>query len=270
MPSQSLRKRGEKLLRPVHPNAGIEADYRRKLDALIAEMAGSVQYWIESAYRNNEPQIAQDETPADAMRRAMKKLSTRWLKRFDKISLKLADYFAKSVEKRSSASLRKALKDGGFTVEFKMTPAMRDIVDATVHANVALINSIPEQYLAQVEGIVMRSVQTGRDLGQVTKDLQEQFGVTRRRAALIARTQNNMATSAMSRARQLEVGLEEAVWVHSGGGHEPRPTHLAAGRERVRYKIAEGWLDPAIGEHIQPGSLPNCRCIGRPVVKGFS
>jgi len=63
-----------------------------------------------------------------------------------------------------------------------MTAAMRDVVDATIHANVALIKSIPSQYFDQVEGIVMRGVQTGRDVGQVTKDLEGRLGVTKRRA----------------------------------------------------------------------------------------
>jgi uncharacterized protein with gpF-like domain len=56
------------------------------------------------------------------------------------------------------------------------------------------------QRITNVEGLVMRSVQTGRDLGQLTTDLQEQFGVTRRRAAFIARHQSNKATASMTRA----------------------------------------------------------------------
>ena len=56
------------------------------------------------------------------------------------------------------------------------------------------------QRITNVEGLVMRSVQTGRDLRQLTTDLQEQFGVTRRRAAFIARHQSNKATASMTRA----------------------------------------------------------------------
>lgn len=264
-------KAAETVLRPIHPNAGIEAEYRRRLDALIREMAASVEYWLTSTYRQNTPRIiAEDETPADALRRSMKDLSKRWLKRFDEMSTKLAEHFTQSVEKRSTAAMKKIMKDGGWTVFFQITPAMRDVIDATVHENVALIKSIPQQYLSQVEGIVMRGVQNGRDLGVVSKELQERLGVTRRRAALISRDQNNKATASLSRARQLELGLDEAVWVHSGGGREPRPTHLKAGREQTRYKISEGWYDTAVGHKIQPGELINCKCVGRPVIKGFS
>ncbi|MBB3743897.1 uncharacterized protein with gpF-like domain [Rhizobium sp. BK591] len=229
-----------------------------------------MEYWLTATYRQNEPRIAQDETPADALRRSMRELSSRWLKRFDEMAGKMAEHFAKSVEARATGAMKTILKDGGWTVSFKMTPAMRDVVDATVHQNVALIKSIPAQYLEQVEGIVMRGVQNGRDLGVVADDLQKRLGVTRRRAAFIARDQNQKATSALSRARQLELGLDEAVWTHSGGGKEPRPTHAKAGREKVRYKISQGWYDPAVGRYIQPGEEPNCKCIGRPVLKGFS
>lgn len=265
------RNKAEKTLRPVHPNAGIAEAYRKRLDSLIDAMHRSVVYWLKASYRANEPRIlALDETPADALRRSMRDLSSRWLKKFDDAAEALADYFTQSVEKRSSAALKKILRDGGMSVEFDMTPVMRDVVDATVHQNVALIKSIPAQYLEQVEGIVMRSVQTGRDLGQLADDLQRRLGVTKRRAALIARDQNNKATAAFNRVRLQEVGITECIWVHSGAGREPRPAHQKAGRERTRFSVTKGWYDPAVKRFIQPGELINCRCVGRPVVKGFS
>jgi len=264
-------KAAETVLRPIHPNAGITADYQRRIDALIKEMAASVDYLLKATYRRNEDRIvAEDESPADALRRSMKELSKRWLDRFDQMSGKLAEYFTQSVEKRSTAAMKKILKDGGWTVRFVMTPAMKDIADATVHANVALIKSIPQKYLADVEGSVMRSVQAGRDLGSLTEDLQKHYGVTRRRAAFIARDQNNKATAAFKRARELELGLDEAEWHHSHGSKEPRPTHVEAGRRKARYKISQGWYDPAVGRYIQPAEEPGCKCVGRPVIKGFS
>jgi uncharacterized protein with gpF-like domain len=262
-------RRNELILRPVHPNAGIESAYRKRLLALIDEMNRSFAYWIKAAWRSNEPVLAGDETPAITLRDALRDLSQRWRKRFDTASKELADYFARASTERSDAALRAILKKGGFSVEFKLTPAARDILQATIAENVALIKSIPEQYLTNVEGLVMRSVQAGRDLDQLTTDLQEQHGVTRRRAVLIARDQNNKATAAITAARQQELGVTEAIWVHSGGGKHPRPTHLKAGRERTRYDVKTGWYDPAVKKYIRPGELINCRCVSRSVVKGF-
>lgn len=265
------KDRTEKILPAVRPNAGIAASYQKKLETLIDELHASIMWWLRSAYRANPPKtLAQDESAAEAMKKAIQKLTKRWMERFDEASKNLAEYFAQAVSKRSDAALKKILKDGGISVEWKMTQAQREVLAATVQENVALIKSIPAQYLQKVEGVVMRSVQTGRDLAQLTEDLQKQFGVTRRRAEFIALDQNNKATAALKRARQLEIGLDEEEWMHSHAGKHPRPTHVKAGRDRVRYKIANGWLDPALNKRIWPGTEPNCRCVGKPVIKGFS
>ena len=48
-------------------------------------------------------------------------------------------------------------------VDWKMTAAQREVMEATIGEQVALIKSIPAQYLSQVEGMVMRSVAAGGD-----------------------------------------------------------------------------------------------------------
>lgn len=258
-----------KTLAPVRPNCGIEIEYRRKLEALVAEMHRSIEFWISAAYRANEPLIAQDDAmPASALRAAMRKLGLRWQRRFDAAAPLLAEYFATAAAKRSDATLRSILKRGGWSVEFRMTPAARDIIQATVNQNVALIKSISSQHFTQIEGLVMRSVQSGRDLGQLTKDMQEQFGVTHRRAAFIARSQNNMATASLTRARQIEVGITTAIWLHSSGGKTPRKSHVAFSGEK--FDVAKGWFDPDAKVWTWPGILPGCRCVSRAVVPGFS
>ena len=70
----------------------------------------------------------------------------------------------------------------------------------------------------------------------------------------------------MTRARQVEVGITEAIWMHSHAGKEPRPTHVA--NDGKRYKVAEGWFDPdpRVRRHIVPGELINCRCTTRSIV----
>lgn len=265
-------------LAALHPNAGLEAEYRRKLVKLTEEMNKSVSYWLEAKYNQNTPimamdyevGMAMDDLPANILTTAIRRLSKRWLRAFDDAADDLAKYFSKAAYKRTDAQLARILKKGGFTVKFTMTPAMRDVLNATISENVALIKSIPQQYLKNVEVQVMQSVKAGRDLGTLAKGLEKNYGVTKRRAQLIARDQNNKATSAMNKARQLEIGVTTAVWVHSGGGKHPRPTHLKAGKDRVVYEVAKGWFDPAVNQWIQPGELINCKCVSRAVIKGFS
>jgi len=230
------RRKNEKVLRPVFPNAGIAALYRKKLRKLIEEMQASYVHFLKRQYRKKPPVLAQDDSPAQDLEKELRRLGVQWNKRFNDAAPLLAAWFAKSVAKRSDAALRRILKDAGITVESRMTKAMRDILNATLAGNVSMIKSIPEQYHAQVSDLVMRSVQTGRDLGTLSKELRARYGVTERRAALIAMTQNNMATSAMQHARQTELGIDEAIWMHSHAGVTPRKTHLANDGKALQYR----------------------------------
>lgn len=262
--------RRTKKLRPVRPNEGTAALYRQRMRKLLDEMHRSVVYHLSAAYRATPPEMAQDATPAVQLQREMNRLTAYWLKRMGDAAPRLAKWFAQDVLTRSDKTLAKILKDGGFSVKFTMTRPMRDIFLATVDGNINLIKTIPQTYLGQVKGAVMRSVQTGRDLQEVVKEIDKLHVVSRRRAALIALDQNNKATSAMQRARQLELGLTEGVWIHSHGGREPRKTHLE--NDGKRFSIADGWFDPdpKVRKRIWPGELINCRCVWGPVIPGLS
>ena len=252
-------------LRAVRPNAGFEEAYAKKLCRLIDEMNRSCLYWIGAAYRSEPPEMAQDGSPASNLDRVIRGLVRRWSRRFDEAAKNLAEYFSKGAAERADSQLKRILREAGISVEFRMTRSVNDVVQASIAENVQLIRSIPQQYLTQVQGAVMRSVQSGRDLKSLTDDIQHQYGVTRRRAEFISCDQNNKATSAVHRARQVELGLQ-AQWLHSGGGKHPRPTHLKAGEDKAIYDPREGWYDPALGKRIWPGTEPNCRCVAKTVL----
>lgn len=256
-------------LPPVRPSKGAEAKYREQLQKLVDAMARAVLKKLRTMYRANVPVIAQDEMPSTELRKAIKKMSKRWQKQFDDGAPQLAEYFTKAANKRSKLQLQKILKDAGFTVEFKMTRAVRDVMNASIGEQVSLIKSIPEKFFTDVEGAVMRSVAKGGSLGDLTAHLEKQYGLTHRRAAFIARDQNNKATAVITRTRQLEAGVTEAIWVHSGGGKTQRKSHVAASKRGQKYDVRKGWFDPDVQQFIQPGELPNCRCVSRPVIPGF-
>lgn len=258
-----LKPKGEKILRPVLPSAGIEAMYRERLTSLIEEMTDSVMWFVRASYKANRPRIAElaeDETPAGAIQAAIRKLVRRWQKRFDEAAPKLARWFSIAANKRSDAALKKILKDAGIMIEWSLTAAQRDVLNATIAQNVSLIRSIPSTFFSRIEPMVMRSVAKGGDVGGLAKELEAEFGVTKRRAALIAKVQNRQANAVLTRSRQLQVlGSDaEAVWCHSAGGASPRPLHVKAGRDKTRYKVSEGWYDAKEGRNIFPGELINC------------
>lgn len=254
-----------KTLDPVHPNEGIRTAYQRKLESMIDDLHASLIWWLRSAYRANTPEMAADASPAVELQATMRKLSRRWQRNFDRGAPELAAWFSQNAAARSDAAMQVALKRAGFSVSFKLTAPANDVLQATTFENVGLIKSIAQQHLAAVEQMVMRNVAQGRDLKALTDELEDRFEITRRRAMIIARDQNNKATASIQRVRQKGMGVTEAVWMHSHGGKEPRPSHVAFSGQR--YDIEKGaMLD---GERCWPGTAINCRCVSKAVLPGF-
>lgn len=255
-----------KYLDPIRPAAPTRIAYEKRLDAELAAMHRSIVYWLKAQYRATPPPtIAQDASATEALRAAMRRLSRRWQRRFNKLAVELADYFASTTQARVDRALAKMLREGGFTVRFKATPAMRAAYSAVIAENVSLIKSVSSQHLTAVEGVVMRSVMAGRDLSILADELEQAYGVTKRRAAFIARDQNNKATAVLQRTRHVELGITKAVWLHSAGGKQPRPEHVAFSGQT--YDIAKGaFLE---GKWTWPGMEINCRCVSKPIIPGL-
>jgi len=254
-------------LSPVRPNLGVEITYQHRLDALIDRMGRAVLRTIAAQWRRKPPKMAVDESSPAALQAVIDRMVSEWEGRFEEFGKTWARGFTAASVGSADRAMAAALKRAGFTVKFTISAKVREIVTASVASNVQLIKSIPAEYLTQVQGHVQRSVMAGRDLGTLSKALVEQFGVTKKRAALISRHQNNMATASVQRARQEELGITEAIWLHSAGGRQPRPTHVT--QSGKPYKISEGWLDPATDKHIWPGTEINCGCVSKSIIPGL-
>lgn len=254
-----------KIVRSIHANVGLRLKYQRTISSLIEEMAASIEDLVTVTYRTDAPVVAMDASPVLAMKEQLRKLASRWIKSFYTAAPKIAEAYLKGSFKATDSAMRLALKDAGWTVKFEMTPAVREAFEASLAENVGLIRSIPQEYLQQVEGAVMRSYSIGRDLQTMVRDIKRIYPKAANRAVLIARDQGNKANAVVTRARQTELGIVEAIWMHSHAGKTPRPDHVAANGKR--YKVSEGCL--ISGEYIFPGELINCRCTSRSVLPGF-
>lgn len=220
-------------------------------------------FWLSSEYRATG--LAQDALPSDQMQKALNRLRERWEGAFGRLASWLGRSFALAAKQHADGALSAYTRAHDLAVRFEDTPDVMDSLQAVVNENVSLIRSIPSRFLDNVESLVMQSVARGRDLGTLTKQIEEQYGVTRRRAALIARDQNNKATSAMASARQQSLGITHGIWKHSHAGKEPRPSHVAA--DGVKFELSKGlYLE---GEWVLPGEAINCRCTWQPIIPGL-
>lgn len=259
-------------VRAVRPNVGIRFRYQRQMLALIEEMDASILYWLEAQYKKTPPALAMDaKLPSRAMQKKFKEIARQWQKRFDDAAPKIADAYLKGSFKATDSAMRAALKDAGISVQFKMSAAMRDAFNASLDENVGLIKSIPQHYLNQVEGIVSRNYAAGRDLATMVKELKALYPKAQSRAVLIARDQSNKANSVVENARRLQLGITQAIWLHSGGGKHPRKNHQAA--SGTVYDVRKGCPiknEKGILEYIMPGQKINCRCVSRSVLPGLA
>lgn len=252
------------MARAVWPNVGSRNRYHRRIQKLVDDMAASVEYWLTAQRKADPPALAQDSTPAEQMQFEFAKVAKRWLDKFEEMAPTVAESFLKNQFMGTDAAMRMALRDAGWSVEFTLTPAMRDAFEASLAENVGLIRSIPAQYLQEVEGIVMRNYTSGRNVRAMAEEIRGRYKVASNRAWLISRDQSNKANAVVQQARRQELGIKEAIWLHSHAGKTPRPTHVAMNGKR--YDVAKGMWDSAVQKWILPGELIGCRCQGRSVL----
>lgn len=260
-----------KPVRAIRPNIGLRAKYHRQMLALIDEMDASVLFWLSAEYKKAPPAMfAMDATPSQKMLAKFRALAKKWQRKFDEAAPRIAEAYVRGNYYATSSAMKAALRDAGVSVRFKLTREMRDAMNASVAENVALIRSIPQRYLGQTEGIVTRSYAAGRDLESMVKAIRTLYPKAAGSAELIARDQSNKLNSTVENARRLELGIEQAIWMHSGGGKHPRKEHQKATgrvydiRQGCPIKNEKGEL-----EYIQPGQKINCRCVSRSILPGL-
>lgn len=141
---------------------------------------------------------------------------------------------------------------------FMNEPWLKDQLKLFASQNSQLITSLPDQELERVSGIVERGLQEGKPYKEVAKEIKNSFGITDRRAKLIARDQTKKLNSSLTKLRQQELGVEEYIW-QTVQDERVRPTHQANNGKKFR------WDDPP-AKTGHPGNDVNCRCIARPVL----
>ncbi len=224
---------------------------------------------LQQLLNSESADYASDAVPTTALSKLLDKWGKQWIQKFDLMSKTLSVEFASKSGQATQVSMAANFKRAGFTIPFRPTRSVLNAYRVVAAEQVGLIRSIPQKFLTEVQTIVWESVKRGGDLKTLSQRLEKQYGVTRRRAALIARDQNAKAKEIIEDARLMELGVRQAIWMHSHAGKEPRPTHVAMNNKL--YEIAKGMYDPdpQVRRNIRPGELIQCRCAKRIYIPGF-
>jgi len=253
-------------LAPVRPSAAEAAWYRSQLLGLIDAMHKSVLYWVQASWR--KAGLAMDADPHKILDAAMNKLGKQWQATFKSESKRIADGFMNGSLRHHDTAFTSSLRKAGVSVRFQSNKKIEAALDGGMAENVALITSIPEEYMEHVSKAIRESVDAGRNMKQLTRDLEHAHGITRNRARLIARDQNNKATAIIHRIRQKQVGIKKAVWIHTTASKTPREEHAQWGDEGAEYDIDKGMFSEEDGEYVWPGTPINCGCTCMSIVPG--
>ena len=258
----------------VKPSDTIRREYQAALQAFVRRMNMELMQEISRAYTSREvalpsTEVTRDASPVEWLKGKLSDFFDGWHKKINAMADKRAKWFADQMEKSSSKQIQKMLRDIGFTVEFKNSAYVTGELEKIIEENVALMRSIPERMHKKVEKIITHGLTAGNDQRYIATELQKEFGVTERRARLIALDQTNKANAAISIHRSAEAGIEYGFWLHRSGSKKPRPTHIKM--SGYNFKLSEGLHDPdpKVNRKIMPGELVACRCAYRPDLSSF-
>ena len=175
---------------------------------------------------------------------------------------------ARNTTIQSGIQTGKQLKDLGIDI-FRETPQLERLSQRFVRKNTALIVTIPQQVLNNVEQVVESGVQSGtrvRDLARQITALttgpstpSSELEKARNRAMVIARDQTLTHAAQLSRSRQRANGIDRFIWRTVGDG---RVRDLHEDRDGVEYT----WEDGAGSKDTYPGDGVQCRCSAEPVL----
>lgn len=246
-------------LESIAPNASIQKQYRDAMYAMLDEMRQDIIKDVVKPYRND---LAMDGI-IDWIGHVMDSLVSKWQKRLETLPNEVAADFVGKSKTHYDRRLQKLLRKRGFIVNFRNSKQVEEMTQIAIGENVSLIKSVGNQYLDNVRAAVWRSVKEGYDAESLVKQLSHIDGVSERRAKNIARDQMVKANQAFEDARAAELGIKEAIWLHSHAGKTYRPSHVKA--NGTRYEIAKGlYLD---GKWTKTGEEINCRCRKKLIIE---
>ena len=150
----------------------------------------------------------------------------------------------------------------GQGIEAKLN-GTKKAIDAFTAENVALIRSVPVDYLQEVETAVHRAMTAGERHETLAKTIAERGGVMENRAKLIARDQVLKFNGSLNRVRQQAAGVDSYIW-RTVEDERTRDAH--ADFDGNTYTWAEGAGDGSPEEGVHPGEAINCRCWSEPIL----
>jgi SPP1 gp7 family putative phage head morphogenesis protein len=259
----SPRKSGRVVVKLTPPRLGPEREYQAALRAMLNGLAKLTREVIIPAYADE----------IEAKKGMSKALSTdadeSWFTQLKELSSLLTrtanatvdrilgleakrhtDDFSKTFRKAVGIDLRSLVREEDLT----------DYMAAATARNASLIRNLSDDIIKRIEQTVLTNSIAGNSASTLRKALQEQYGITARRAKIIARDQIGKFNSDLDRIRQEQAGVEEYEW-ETSMDERVRPLHRSLNGKIYKWGEATG----AEGG-LAPGQPILCRCGAKAVI----
>lgn len=261
-------KRKRKVMLPARHPVRIEQQYAKVLrgivDGINAELKGRIADELKAEVAAREDGYRADDL--SAVLRAIRSLATGNIP-----GLSFVRSIGDSVRSAIDGNWQKAINQAiGVNVALPGTD-MSANVDAWAEENTALITNLAQSYLSKVTTAVNSGFRDGLSWRDISKNIQAETGVAKRRADLIARDQVATMNMQVTKQRAADLDVKQFVWRTmedqrvrgnpSGRYPKAKPSHYA--RNGKTYN----WSDGAGARDTFPGQAINCRCFAANVIE---
>jgi SPP1 gp7 family putative phage head morphogenesis protein len=262
-------KTTDRVGKAIRPAVSIGTDYAAVIAAEIRAMALEIKQELAAFFDKPSVESGMDSTPADQAKSLISTILDRWRTRFEVLAVNSTHHMMSRTLRNATAGVNMSLKEIGefFKIDTSYSDErLKNVIQASTFEASQLIKRIPEQYLSDVQGAVMRSITTGNGMRDLVPFLTEKYQGNVRHARNVALDQTRKAHAAISATQLQKVGVESYIWVHSGGSRHPRQEHIELAGNEFRYDDPP-IIDKRTGFRGKPGDAIFCRCIAKPILK---
>lgn len=163
----------------------------------------------------------------------------------------------------------------GVSIAPELTPAVSLALSKAWASNLELyIQKWSKENIYKLRDEIATNTYRGKRAENLVKNIQADYGVSKRKAKFLARQETSLLVSQMRQERFTDAGVLSYKWSTSGD-ERVRPSKGANGFYGD-HRVLEGkiftWdnppiVDPSTGRRAHPGEDYNCRCIAIPIVK---
>jgi uncharacterized protein with gpF-like domain len=268
-------KEMQKVSKPFTVPKAPEILYRNELYKMIKAMIKDYKS-VLGIYRDKKEQVAMDAEGTWLTTDINKKLDSlgrKWGKNFEIFAKEHSKKFVEKMLRLSNTQIKQVLKDWFADQRLELIgqvvpEQIKQVVNANIAYNVSLIKSIAPQYHDRVLGSVMRSINGGGSLKQLSIEIARYGGMEMRRAKLIAQDQTRKVYNSITMRNCQRLGVQKMKWLHSHAVREARPLHIRKfNGDYSNYPYVNG-LDGLVFELDNPPVIQEAKGK-QPEVRGY-